>query len=158
MLRRTALLTALLCLATQTAQAHTGSHDLVPWGLGAGFLHPLSGLDHVLAMVAVGMLAAPRGGGVQWSLPATFMGMMALGGVAGTLMPLPFVEMGITGSVVILGGVLAVGQRLSSVTALLLVGLLALFHGHAHGSEIPAQAHGLLHGAGFILATALLHA
>ena len=146
-----------LALTAGPALAHTGT------GAGAGFAvgfgHPLGGLDHVLAMVAVGVLAAQAGGRSLWLVPAAFVAMMIVGGaLAMGGIAVPFVEIGILGSVVLLGAVVAFGRRMPLAAAMALVGLLAVFHGQAHGFEMPASASGLAYGFGFAAATALLHA
>jgi urease accessory protein len=153
-----ALLTGVLIALPGTALAHTG-HGAVS-GFGAGLLHPFTGLDHILAMVAVGLLGVQIGGRAIWALPLAFMGVMlscATAAQAGVL-PLPAVEFGILISVLVLGGLVAFGRPLPQVLALGLVGLFAMFHGHAHGAEAPATASGLLYGLGFLSATGLLHA
>lgn len=145
-----------LCLTATPALAHTGAGPVS--GLAAGFGHPIGGLDHVLAMVAVGVLAAQMGGRALWALPAAFVGTMLLGGMAGVAgLPLPFVELGITGSVIILGAVIALGRRMPLPAAAVLTGAMALFHGHAHGTEMPLSVGGLDYAIGFALATAMLH-
>lgn len=150
-------LAALSALIASPALAHTGVGSVA--GFPAGFGHPISGLDHILAMLAVGILAAQLGGWALWMVPATFVGMMVVGGVFGiTGVAVPFVEQGILGSVIILGVVIAVGRRMPVAVAMSLVGVLAIFHGHAHGTEMPVSASGLEYGLGFALATALLHA
>jgi urease accessory protein len=150
------LLAALFALTTTPALAHTGVGSVL--GFAAGFSHPMGGLDHLLAMVAVGILAAQLGGRAIWILPAAFVGMMLAGAVLGiTGVGVPFVEQGILGSVIILGAVIAVGHRMPLALAVGLVGLFALFHGHAHGTELPAAASALAYGAGFAAATLLLH-
>lgn len=127
-------------------------------GLAQGFLHPLGGLDHLLAMVAVGLWAAQRGGRALWAVPAAFVGMMAVGGAAGAIgAPLPLVELGIAGSLIVLGLAVALSVRLPIAASAVLVGLFALFHGHAHGTELPETASALQYGLGFIAATAALH-
>lgn len=151
-----AALAAFLTLAATPALAHTGAGQVA--GMAAGFAHPLTGLDHVLAMVAVGVLAAQQGGRAVWFVPAAFVAMIvasAFLGVAGVA--LPFVELGIVGSVIVLGAVVAAGRRMQLSAAMTLVGALAVFHGHAHGTEMPVDANGLAYGTGFVLATALLH-
>jgi urease accessory protein len=143
--------------AASPALAHTG-HGAAS-GFMAGVAHPLGGLDHLLAMIAVGILAAQIGGRALWLVPASFVGMILVGamlGFAGT--PLPLVEIGIVGSVVVLGLVIAAGRRMPMGAAMALVGVMALFHGHAHGTEMPVSASGLAYGAGFTLATLGLHA
>ncbi len=137
--------------------AHTGVGSVS--GVSAGFGHPISGLDHVLAMIAVGILAAQLGGRSMWFVPASFVGMMVFGGFLGISgVPVPFVEQGIIGSVIILGAVIAVGRKIPMPLAMAMVGTLAIFHGHAHGAEIPASVSGFQYGLGFVVATALLHA
>ena len=148
-----ALAAALLPTA---ALAHTGVGDAS--GFAHGFWHPIGGLDHVLAMVAVGAFAARLGGRAFWIVPSAFVAMMAVGGFIGMEgVPLPLVEAGIALSVVVLG--LAVAQRwkLPVAAASALVGLFAIFHGHAHGGEMPVDASGLTYATGLMLATAILH-
>jgi urease accessory protein len=127
-------------------------------GVMRGLTHPIMGLDHVAAMVAVGILAAQRGGRAIWAVPLSFMVTMLVGGVLGVVgISIPFVEVGIVMSVLILGLLIAAAVRLPLVTCTILVGLFALFHGHAHGGEMPETASGLAYGIGFVLATGLLH-
>jgi urease accessory protein len=139
------------------AFAHTGvspAHDLTH-----GFLHPLSGLDHILAMVAVGLYAAQLGGRALWSLPAAFVGTMIVGGLLGHAgVPLPMVEQGIGLSVIAIGAVIAAGVRLPTVLGTALVAAFALAHGHAHGAEGAQLGSFVSYAAGFVAATALLHA
>jgi urease accessory protein len=134
-------------------------------GVGAthGFLHglahPFSGLDHVCAMLAVGLWAAQMGGRALWRVPLTFVSVMALGGLLGLAnIPVPYVEGGIIISLVALGALLAFAVRLPWLFSAALVGVFAVFHGYAHGAEMPQDASGLEYAAGFVLATALLHA
>lgn len=144
-------------LMASPALAHTGQGDA--HGLAHGFLHPLMGLDHVLAMIGVGLVAARIGGGALVLVPAAFLGMMAVGGaMAAAGLALPFVEIGIALSVVVLGAVLALRPAMPVAAAMVMVAAFAVFHGHAHGAEMPASATGLSYGAGFMAATALLHA
>jgi urease accessory protein len=151
------LLTAMLAVVTSPVLAHTGIGSA--FGFATGFSHPISGLDHILAMIAVGVLAAQLGGRAIWILPGAFVGMMIVGAVLGIMdIGIPFVELGIVGSVVILGAILAIGGRLPMALVLSLVGILAVFHGHAHGTEMPINAGGLAYGEGFAVATILLHA
>lgn len=153
-LRATALAAGLL---PAVAYAHTGVGDT--GSFAHGFLHPISGLDHVLAMVMVGILAWQLGGKAIWALPAAFVAVMALGGVMGAVgIDIPFIEAGIALSVVVLGAIVAMGVKAPVAFAAALVGLFAVFHGHAHGSEMPETAGGLAYAAGFMMATALLHA
>ncbi len=148
---------ALALLAPLPALAHPG--DAAAHGLWAGLLHPVGGLDHVLAMVTVGLWAGLGGGAARWLLPAGFLGGMALGGVLGMSgVGLPVVEAGILASVVILGALVAAAVRLPAAPALALVGLAGLLHGHAHGTELAEGAGALAYAAGFLLATAGLHA
>lgn len=148
---------AILAATASPALAHTGATPVS--GLASGFLHPVGGLDHVLAMVAVGFLAVRQGGSALWILPAAFVGMMVAGGLLSMSgIPVPFVELGITGSVIILGIVVALGRRMPMAAAAAMVGVLAVFHGHAHGTEMPVNAGGLGYAAGFAGATLLLHA
>lgn len=138
------------------AQAHTaGAHGA---GFAAGLAHPFIGLDHLLAMMAVGIWAMQLGGHAIWRVPLAFMTMMALGSMfAFAGMPLPAVEAGVASSVLVLGLLIAVAARLPLVTGMLLVGAFALFHGHAHGQELPQAASVLSYSLGFLLASGLLH-
>lgn len=148
---------ALLALTPALAQAHPGHGDIR--GFTGGFSHPLSGLDHILAMVAVGLWAAQLGGRALWAVPASFVGFMVVGGALGMAgVHLPMVETGILVSILVLGLLIAAAVRLPAVAGMGIVGLFALFHGHAHGTELPAAATGVLYACGFIVATALLHA
>ena len=157
---RTALRLGALTLAgallPTAALAHTGIG--AAGGFAHGFWHPIGGLDHVLAMVAVGAFAVRLGGRALWLVPAPFVAMMAAGGFAGMeRIQLPFVEIGIAVSVVVLGLSVAFQWKLPVAAASALVGLFATFHGHAHGSEMPVDASGLTYAVGFMLATASLH-
>jgi urease accessory protein len=150
-------LVATLGLTATPALAHPG-HEAAG-GFSQGFLHPFSGLDHVLAMVAVGLVAARIGGRARVLVPFSFLAMMIVGGALGTVgIALPFVEVGIALSVMVFGAVLALRTPLPVAGAMLLVGAFAVFHGHAHGAEMPDAASGLAYGLGFVAATALLHA
>jgi urease accessory protein len=127
-----------------------------------GFLHPLLGIDHLLAMVTVGMLSAQLGGRAIWTVPVTFVSVMALGGLVGILgIQLPLVEYGIALSVIILGISLLARKRIPEAVAMLFVGLFAMFHGHAHGAELPEASGETMFIAayviGFLTATAGLH-
>jgi urease accessory protein len=148
--------TAAFAVAASPAFAHTGIGGN---GFVAGFAHPLFGMDHLLAMLGIGIWGAQLGGRASWMVPASFVGVMVLGAalaLAGA--PLAMVEFGIGGSVLAIGGLIAFGARLPLALAMGLAGLFALFHGHAHGTELPGFAHPAAYGAGFVLATALLHA
>jgi urease accessory protein len=155
-LRLIATATAILVLTT-SADAHTG-HGATH-AFTAGFAHPLGGFDHLLAMMAVGLWAGLAGGRALWLWPASFVGAMVVGGMLGMAgMPMPFVEQGILASVIVLGlaGALAFSPSIAAGAAI--VALAGLFHGHAHGTEVPADASGLAYAIGFALSTALLHA
>ena len=123
-----------------------------------GLGHPLTGLDHVLAMVAVGLWAAQSGGRALWLVPLTFVLTMAAGGALGFMgIQLPMVESGIAGSVLILGILVALASRLSLAASTALVGLFAIFHGYAHGAEMAVESSALWFSLGFMLATAIVH-
>lgn len=148
---------ALSVLVATPALAHTGAGTVS--GFASGFGHPIGGLDHLLAMIAVGILAAQQGGKAVWLLPVSFVAMMVVGGALGMAgVGMPFVELGIVGSVIVLGAVIALGKHMPTGAAMALVGVLAIFHGHAHGTEMPVDASGFEYGLGFALATAMLHA
>lgn len=143
--------------AASAAKAHTGLGD-AGTTFSAGFAHPFGGFDHVLAMIAVGVFAALKGGRALWLVPATFMAFMALaaiGAMAG--LGLALVEVGVLGSLVVFGAAVLFASRVPLALGAALVALFALFHGHAHGTEILAGASAWLYVAGFVLATALLH-
>jgi urease accessory protein len=154
---RSRVLGVLLLAASSVALAHTESGQAT--GFLTGLLHPVSGLDHVLAMVAVGLWGAQLGAPAIWLLPVTFPMVMALGGVLGLLgMPLPGVELGIAASAVLLGAAVMTERRPPLLAAVVLVGFFAVFHGHAHGTELPPGQSGLLYSLGFVVATGCLHA
>lgn len=149
--------TAALALVASAAAAH------VQAGQASGFLtglaHPVSGLDHVLAMVAVGLWGAQLGAPALWLLPVAFPLVMACGGFLGLLgVPLPGVEIGIAVSAVALGAAVAAEARPPLWAAAMLVAFFAVFHGHAHGTELPDGQSGLAYSFGFVVATGLLHA
>lgn len=147
--------TAIALLPT-AALAHTGVGD--GHGFVHGFAHPLGGLDHILAMVTVGIFAWQIGGRALWLVPTTFVLVMTAAGALGmTGAPVPFVELGIAASVVVLGAIVALGVRTPVAIAIGIVALFAIFHGHAHGTEMPLDTSGMSYAAGFMLATALLH-
>lgn len=155
-----ALTFAVAALAATTvstaALAHTGVGATA--GFAAGFSHPIGGLDHVLAMVGVGLFAWMLKGRALWLVPAAFVAMMAVGGVLGVFqVPVPMVELGIALSIVVIGGLVALGKSIPVAAAMAIVGVFAIFHGHAHGTEMPAAMSGLSYGIGFVAATALLH-
>jgi len=145
-----------LSLFPSIAFAHTGVGDA--HGLVHGFMHPIGGIDHILAMVAVGVFASVLGGRALYLVPLAFVGMMAAGflfGIGGV--DVPFVELGIALSSVVIGGAAALGKPMPVYAAASLVGVFAIFHGHAHGAEMPVDASGLTYALGFVAATALLH-
>ena len=155
--KRLCLAAILLMAAAMPAYAHVGIGTTS--SLTAGFMHPLSGLDHMTVMIAVGLWAALKGGKAIWAWPAAFAGVMLVGGALGMLhMPLPFVEPGILASVVALGLLVALATDLPVSTGAAIIALFALFHGDAHGTEVPENAGGLEYMAGFAVATVLLHA
>ena len=136
------------------AHAETGKAS----GFLSGIKHPISGLDHVLAMIAVGIWGAQLGKPAIWILPVTFPMVMAFGGMLGLMgLPIPGVEVGIALSALLLG-IMVFGEfRPPLVVAAILVGFFAVFHGHAHGTELPAGASGLHYSIGFVMATGCLH-
>ncbi len=145
-----------LGLAPTAALAHVGVGQAS--GIMHGFMHPLGGVDHLLAMILAGVFAFQLGRKALVLLPLSFVGLIALGGLAGVAgMPLPFVELGIALSVVVLGLAVAFGVNAPLALAVALVGAFAVFHGHVHGAEMPMGVSGITYGVGFILATALLH-
>lgn len=155
-MRARVALATILALIPTAAFAHTGHGDTA--GLLHGFMHPIGGLDHVLAMVAVGVFAVVLGGRALWLVPASFVAMMVFGfglGVSG--IALPWVELGIALSSIVIGAAAALGRPMPVAAAMSLVGVFAIFHGHAHGAEMPAGALGLEYALGFVLATAALH-
>lgn len=157
----TKFLTAILLLATSSAVfAHPG-HNVS--GLASGLMHPFSGLDHLLAMVAVGLWAAQgniksRGGRKVWLLPATFMTMLAVGaGVALQWQSLPLVETGIATSVLVLGLLISLSLRLPMILGVVVTAMFGLMHGYAHGLKLPESAAPVEYALGFLAATATLH-
>lgn len=157
-LARTTMAAAAVLLATaDMASAHVGLTPHVH-GFGDGFLHPLLGLDHLAAMLAVGLWSATLGGAAMLAVPAAFVGLLVAGAVLATAgIALPAVEPVVTASVVVLGLLVALKIRLPVAAAAVVVGLFGLFHGYAHGAEMPAAAAPLAYGLGFVTATALLH-
>ncbi len=151
------LVMALFTLSMSGAvMAHTGHLDVA--GFAGGFTHPFTGLDHLAAMLAVGMWAGLTAGRRAWIPVAAFMGFMSLGAALGmTGIPLPGIEAGIATSLLAMGLLLVSLARLPIAVSIALVGVFALFHGCAHGAEMPVAATPLLYGLGFILATGTLH-
>ncbi len=146
----------ILALMAGAANAHPGIGHAA--GFMHGFAHPIGGVDHVLAMIAVGLFAAMLGGRALWFVPATFVAMMAAGGILGfSGAELPLVETGIGLSVVVLGLAVALRRNVQVMSASALVGFFAVFHGFAHGAEMPAGTSAVTYALGFMLATALLH-
>jgi urease accessory protein len=145
-----------LLLLPATASAHTETGAI--GGFLSGFKHPLSGLDHMVAMLAVGLWGAFLGTRAMWTLPVVFPVVMALGGAAGVLgLPLPAVETGIALSGVMLGLLVAFATKPPLWAAAIVVGFFGVFHGHAHGTELPNSANALAYSIGFVVATGLLH-
>ena len=145
-----------LCLFAGTASAHTGNHAAS--GFAGGLAHPFMGLDHLLAMIAIGLWAAQQGGRALWAIPATFVAAMGLGFVlAGSGLQLPNVEPAIAVSVLMLGLLVAMRQHAPLLAGMSIAAVFALFHGAAHGLEMPQAASPVLYGLGFMLATACLH-
>jgi urease accessory protein len=150
------VLALLLLLAAVPVYAHEQT------GQAAGFLtglkHPVSGLDHVLAMISVGLWGAQLGAPAVWVLPVTFPMVMAFGGFLGLLgVPLPGTEVGIALSAILLGLMVALEGRPPLWVAAGLVGFFGIFHGYAHGTELPAGENALLYSVGFVMATGCLH-
>lgn len=136
------------------AYAHPGHGD----SYLAGVAHPFMGLDHLLAMLAVGVWAFQLGGRAKWLVPASFVALMAVAGALGmTGIALPMVESSIATSVLLLGLLIAFAVKMPPVLGAAIVGLFAVFHGYAHGTEMPLLATPLQYGIGFVLSTAVLH-
>ncbi|MCD8533050.1 MAG: HupE/UreJ family protein [Saccharospirillaceae bacterium] len=150
------LISAAALLMPAAAFAHTG-HEVS--GFSAGVAHPFTGLDHLLAMLAVGLWAARQSGAARWATPLAFVAMMAVGALAGaSSLQLPFTELMIAASVVVFGALIAFNLKKGALAGVLLAGGFAFFHGFAHGAEMPAMGTLATYGAGFLLATAALHA
>ncbi|MBY6047411.1 HupE/UreJ family protein [Vannielia litorea] len=153
----TLFLTAALAVLAGPALAHTG--EGLAGGLLSGFLHPILGWDHVVAMVAVGLWGAVLGAPAMWVLPVVFPLVMAFGGALGVMgIPIPAIETGIALSGVVLGLLVAFFVKAPLWVAAVIVGAFAIFHGHAHGTELPEAANPLAYGVGFVVGTGLLHA
>lgn len=140
------------------ALAHVGQGDIAG-GFSSGFVHPINGWDHVLAMVAVGIWGAQLGRPAIWALPVTFPMVMAFGGVLGAFgIAIPGIEAGIAISALALGSAIALAARPPLAVAAVIVAIFAVFHGHAHGTELPESANAMAYSLGFVMATGLLHA
>jgi urease accessory protein len=148
--------TLMLSIFAGAAGAHVGAG--ITGGFISGFSHPIFGWDHVIAMVAVGLWGAFLGSPAIWVLPVVFPLVMAFGGALGVMgVPVPAVESGIAVSSVVLGAMVAFAVRPPIWVAAVIVGAFAIFHGHAHGTELPNAASPLTYSVGFVLATGLLH-
>jgi urease accessory protein len=158
-LARTATLVAGALLAAATAASAHVEPTAHVHGLADGLAHPLLGADHLAAMLAVGLWSATLGGAAVLAVPVAFVGLLVVGAILGaTGVALPAVEPVVTGSVIVLGLLIALRVRLPVVPAALLVAVFGLFHGWAHGAEMPEASSPLAYGLGFVVATALLHA
>lgn len=147
----------LLAFFSGACQAHADAASLAG-GFASGFMHPVLGMDHVVAMVAVGLWGVFLGGSAVWLLPVVFPTVMALGGALGVAgVPLPGVEVGIAVSAIVIGAMVALAAKPPHGVAALIVGAFAVFHGYAHGAELPQAANALAFSAGFVVATGLLH-
>jgi urease accessory protein len=154
-MKRITLTLLTLALGSSAALAHPG-HGADSFA--AGIVHPLGGLDHVAVMISVGLWAALKGGRALWLWPAAFVGVMLIGGALGTAhVSVPFVESGILASVVALGLLVALAVDLPVWLGAAVIAVFAVFHGHAHGSEVAENIGGIEYMAGFALATATLH-
>ena len=154
-----AAMTSLLFLLIlfEPAFAHSDAASL-QGGFMSGFMHPISGLDHVVAMVAVGLWGAFLGKPAIWVLPVVFPLVMAFGGALGVAgVPIPYIETGIALSGVVLGLVVLFAVKPPMWIAAIIVGAFAIFHGHAHGTELPNAANPLIYSMGFVIGTGLLH-
>ncbi len=153
---RGSLLFVVAALAADTALGHSG--EGMTGGFISGFFHPILGWDHVAAMVAVGLWGAFLGSPAIWVLPVVFPLVMAFGGALGVAgVPIPAVETGIAVSAVVLGAMVLLAVRPPLVFAAIVVGAFAIFHGHAHGTELPGAANVIAYSMGFVIGTGLLH-
>ncbi|MBX3449850.1 MAG: HupE/UreJ family protein [Planctomycetaceae bacterium] len=154
---RSALAVLALIAVPAAAWAHPG-HSTTGDGLTAGLMHPLAGFDHLLAMIAVGIVGAQLGGRALWAVPTMFVGTVVIGSLVGLSGPQrPVIEIGIAASVILLGVAMAWDRRGQLGLPLVLAGLFGFVHGHAHGSEMPTVDSTILYMAGFVTATAALH-
>lgn len=155
---RLPLLLLILLLIPASALAHDDTTVIQYGSFLAGFTHPVLGLDHLLAMLSVGILSAQMGGKAIWTVPLTFVLVMAGGGLLGLIgIGLTAVEIGIAISVLVLGVAIAADKSLPILVAMIAVGLFAIFHGYAHGAEMPTIARPLLYATGFLTGTAIIH-
>lgn len=151
-------ITVILGCFSSLAFAHVGQGDIAG-GFSSGFVHPINGWDHVLAMIAVGIWGAQLGRPAIWALPVTFPMVMAFGGVLGAFgIAIPGIEVGIALSALALGSAIAFAARPPLAVAAVIVAIFAIFHGHAHGTELPESANAMAYSLGFVMATGLLHA
>jgi len=151
------LLGAITLVMPVLAQAHTAGGEAA--GFWSGLRHPASGMDHVAAMLAVGLWGAQLGAPALWVLPVTFPIVMAFGGMLGLIgVAIPGVELGIAASGILLGLMVLLARRPPLIIAAVLVGFFAIFHGHAHGTELPDGANAMLYSVGFVVSTGLIHA
>lgn len=161
MLQNIYLKSFLLALLFSAIPGSAHAHDGTNLGLGgflSGLVHPVLGYDHLLAMLSVGIISAQIGGRAIWIVPATFVSVMAIGGVLGLInIGLTVTELGIAVSLVILGLVIAAERRIPILTVMIGVGFFAIFHGYAHGTEMPDTAEPFLYALGFLVGTALIH-
>ena len=156
-LHRSTILVFLLSLIPSMVSAHDGANVPIG-GFLVGLIHPVLGNDHLLAMLSVGILSAQIGGRAIWTVPATFVGVMALGGALGfTNITLAPTEFGIAISLVLLGSLIAAERKLPIMLAMLGVGFFAIFHGFAHGAEMPETAQPVLYALGFLTGTVVIH-
>jgi len=147
---------AVAVIAEASLLAHTGAGSIS--GFGAGFSHPIGGADHILAMFAVGLWGAKMGGRALWAVPLSFVLMMVAGAFLGIEgVNVPFIEEGIFASVLVLWGMIGFGIKMPLLISSVLVGVFAIFHGTAHGAEMPLNAGGVEYAMGFVLATGMLH-
>lgn len=156
-LYRSTIIALLLATIPSVAYAHDGSN--MPFGgFLSGLVHPVLGFDHFLAMLSVGILSAQIGGRAIWTVPATFVSVMALGGALGLIdIGLTSIELGIAASLVLLGLIIAAEKKLPILLAMAGVGFFAIFHGYAHGAEMPTTAEPVKYALGFLTGTALIH-
>jgi len=151
------VITCAISIIPSTVYAHEGG-NLPLGGFLSGLVHPVLGYDHLLAMLSVGILSAQIGGRAIWTVPSTFVSVMALGGVLGLIeIGLTITELGIAFSLVILGSIIAIERRLPIILAMIGVGFFAIFHGYAHGTEMPQTAQPVAYAFGFLTGTALIH-